>query len=577
MTVLCSIPVQIPVHRIRVTAKCLATGGPVHTATLRLMDYWGESPEEIAEALGLRIPYVQTLIGQLEQGGEPVEREFVLWVDNARGRILPHTALTGVAVKPIRGGPHTFPVEWPLSADMLTPMGLQAGLSWDLGLEGYVEVLDVTEVLADIRNPSLPHLLRLPDTQLVIRSDATQTTSRTCRFAVTQHGVHDALLTKWVNTNYIKDLRDLVDNSDLLAAYTPPSHLNQITGDGQWQQLEPHPKQMRERVTDAADAARERLVLCAPDLRFIPNWIEQTLEHVAERDIEIVLCPSTAEHVPRDWHFDFTTTPISDQPPVLSLISDEDHAVIHTDPAACLDRDAPPVHQGLYATGQHAAIGRLLDKLNLGRLRRRPPVPKLTPQVIASMLRRELDKLRVELPQTVQANIQPQDEQFAIETLDRHPPREKPTKAAWKAAAGIAWERILIERVSHLSARHEQLTITAERWKPPNVRLDLDMIVHDSQKSVVWILDAKNSERSDDQLSKMRSQIRLLERNPELTHGCPTIIGVIVHRLGQLHSTPQQTEHHDILRCTLQGLADLLLAKRLPGERPQPRTRPKAA
>ncbi len=140
MTVLCSIPVQIPVHRIRVTAKCLATGGPVHTATLRLMDYWGESPEEIAEVLGLRIPYVQELIGQLEQGGEPVEREFVLWVDNARGRILPHTALTGVAVKPIRGGPHTFPVEPPLSADMLTPMGLQAGLSWDLGLEGYVEV-----------------------------------------------------------------------------------------------------------------------------------------------------------------------------------------------------------------------------------------------------------------------------------------------------------------------------------------------------------------------------------------------------------------------------------------------------
>ena len=157
------------------------------------------------------------------------------------------------------------------------------------------------------------------------------------------------------------------------------------------------------------------------------------------------------------------------------------------------------------------------------------------------MLRRELEKLRAELPQTVQADIQSADEQFAIETLDRHPPREQPTKAAWKAAAGIAWERILIERVAHLSTRHQQLTITAERWKPPNVPLDLDMIVHDSQKSVVWILDAKNADRSDDQLTKMRSQIRLLQRNPELTHGCPTIIGLIVHRRRQLDMTPQPT------------------------------------
>jgi hypothetical protein len=564
VTVLCSIPVQIPVHRIRVTAKCLATGGPVHTATLRLMDYWGESPEEIAEVLGLEIPYVQRLIRQLEQGGEPIEREFVLWVDNARGRILPHTALTGVAVKPIRGGPHTFQLEPPLSRDGLTSMGLQAGLSWDLGLEGYVEALEVSDVRADIRDPSLPHVLRLPDTQLVIRSG--QADAHPWEFAVTQHGVHEPQLTAWAQTNYAKDLLDLVRDSKLLSPYRPPGHLTQLTlPQTEWEQLEPHPRRMRERVSDAAENARERLVLCAPDLRFVPTWLEQTLENVAERDIEIVLCPAKAEHVPRDWHFDFTTTPLPDQPPVLSLISDEDHAVIHSDPAACLDRDAPPVHQSLHASNQHTAIGRLLDKLNLGRLRRRPPAPKLTPQIIASMLRQALEGLRGELPRTVRADIQPKDEQFAIETLDRHPPREKPTQAARKAAAGIAWERVLIERVAHLSAQHDALTITAERWQPPGVKLDLDLIVHDRQKQVVWILDAKNSKRSDDQIAKMRSQIRLLERNPELTHGCPTIIGLIVHHRNQLAGTPQTTEHHDILRCTLQGLGDLLLAKRLPG------------
>jgi hypothetical protein len=193
------------------------------------------------------------------------------------------------------------------------------------------------------------------------------------------------------------------------------------------------------------------------------------------------------------------------------------------------------------------------------------------------MLREALEHLRGELPRTIQAEIQPADEQFAIETLDRHPPREKPTKAARKATAGIAWERVLIERVAALAAEHPELTITAERWKPPGVPLDLDVIVHDSAKSVVWILDAKNAKRKDSQIKTMRDQIALLKQNPELTHGCPAIIGVIVHHKSQLSSTPQTTEHRDILRCTLQGLADLLLAKRLPGERPRPQKQPRKA
>jgi hypothetical protein len=46
-------------------------------------------------------------------------------------------------------------------------------------------------------------------------------------------------------------------------------------------------------------------------------------------------------------------------------------------------------------------------------------------------------------------------------------------------------------------------------------------------------------------------------------------IGVIVHRKRQLDPPIQPTEHHNILRCTLQQLPDLLLAKRLPGDRPR--------
>ena len=69
MTILCAIPIQIPVNRTRVTVRCLATGGPLHTAALRLAEYWGESPEEIAEVLGLAIPRVQLPSGGRQSKG----------------------------------------------------------------------------------------------------------------------------------------------------------------------------------------------------------------------------------------------------------------------------------------------------------------------------------------------------------------------------------------------------------------------------------------------------------------------------------------------------------------------------
>ena len=69
--------------------------------------------------------------------------------------ILPYSALSGVAVKPSRNGPFTLPVDPPTPA-RLKDMGLDAGMSWDLGLEGHVEVLNVNDVVADIRDRTLP-------------------------------------------------------------------------------------------------------------------------------------------------------------------------------------------------------------------------------------------------------------------------------------------------------------------------------------------------------------------------------------------------------------------------------------
>jgi len=112
--------------------------------------------------------------------------------------------------------------------------------------------------------------------------------------------------------------------------------------------------------------------------------------------------------------------------------------------------------------------------------------------------------------------------------------------------------------------------------QPPGVKLDLDLIVHDSHKSVVWIIDAKNAEPKGGQLRKMLDQIPLLEKAPQISGGRP-VMGVIVHRKHQLSTPISPTEQHNVLRCTPHGLHQLLQARALPGTGREPGTQPKAA
>ncbi len=573
----CAIPIQIPVHRIRVTARCLATGGPVHTAALRLADYWGESPEEIAEVLGLRIPRTERLLADLERGGEPIERDFVLWVDHARENVLPYSALSGVAVRPSKYGPFTLPVD-PPTPQRLQYMGLDAGLlSWDLGLEGHVEVLEVIDAVADIRNnKALPHVLRLPDTQLVIAER-----KPTYQFSVAQHGVIDPELTGWARNLYTDDLERLVHSSELAAAATADTdegtattaaqakHQNpaDLTSRGRWQTLEPHPGILREQIKEAAGQAETRLILAAPDLRNIPTWLQETLSETHDRDVQIVLCPAKDDLTPKKAPFEFTTSPDpSRRAQPLTLLADDTHAVVHSDPDATLDRRATPTRQHLHATHDDGAISAALDRLHLKRLRPRAQRHKPRQQTIATMLRQALTDLENELPKTITPQIQAADEQFALETIARQRDPESPDGAARKIAAGLAWERALITLAHHLATEHDHIHVLAERWKPQDVNLDLDLIIADDTKHTVWILDAKNANPTNDQLHKMKAQINLLRQAPDLTKG-RAITGVIVHRKRQLDPPIQPTEHDKILRATAQRLSDLLLAKRLPGER----------
>ncbi len=129
----------------------------------------------------------------------------------------------------------------------------------------------------------------------------------------------DPQLTSWARTNYTDELTELTTTADLAAPGTSREDLAELTSQGHWDTLEPHPAILREQLTQAAGAATERLVLSAPDLRHLPAWLTETLHDTHERDVQIVLSPTQGELVPTRAPFPFTTSPAPRQPQALTL------------------------------------------------------------------------------------------------------------------------------------------------------------------------------------------------------------------------------------------------------------------
>ncbi len=244
----------------------------------------------------------------------------------------------------------------------------------------------------------------------------------------------------------------------------------------------------------------------------------------------------------------------------------------HSDPAACLDRSATPTRQHLHASRYESAISALLDALHLKRLRPRAPRRQLAPQTIAAMLRQALGELQGELPKSVKATSA---RGRAVRAAD-HRPSAHPREPHQRRPQNSRRDRLGTHphNPGPKPRRQERGAARARRaLNPPAARIDLDLILDDEQEGIAWVIDAKNSNPTNDQLHKMQAQLRLLRQAPQLTGG-RAVMGVIVHRERQIDTSPQPTEHHDVLRATPQRLPDLLLAKHLPGERP--RTAPHA-
>ena len=317
-----------------------------------------------------------------------------------------------------------------------------------------------------------------------------------------------------------------------------------------------------------AQAASERLDICAPSLTELPEWLREAIEDTRARDVPVVLRPAAEEASPR--RMDVAQVVLDGQPDALCVIADTTTAVLHTDHEAALDRgeQRAPRPQHLALTSDPAAVQALQTLFGLKPPKPRKPSERLGQPLVRRLLDRALDELAAELPPGVSPAITPGDEQAAAEALDRyHRPGDVPTAGMHAVAAGIAWERIAIATATSLCALDERLDLLATRWVPPQGGIDLDLILADEHKRTVWVIDAKNRTPAAEQEGKMIHQLRILRTAadfiPEKWHA----LGLIVHPARHLRSAPHQTEQPGILRCNLHDLRSLLQADSLPEER----------
>lgn len=257
-------------------------------------------PDLIAAVTGLPLTQIARVQGELARRLAPIEREYVLWVDHARGRALPYSALDGVVAVRRRDGGITLPLEPPTKTD-LERIGLDEAASWEAGVDGEVEIEEILDVAADARGAAggpASHVLRLPDTQLLIHFDPQNRDQP--RVAVTQHGRDDAELTGWLREHYgdppatdTIDLRHITEASPI-----PPPWLatlaTQTATDNKrpWSFPDPHPRNVRDAITEVAETANDRLDVCAPDLTRLPEWLQNTLAEAAARGVTVVLRPT---------------------------------------------------------------------------------------------------------------------------------------------------------------------------------------------------------------------------------------------------------------------------------------------
>jgi hypothetical protein len=554
--VLCSVPIAVPIFRMRATLECRDLGSPAHRAAERLREC-GAPTDYIAAALGLRVDQTENLLAQLDGTGGQGVRELRVWIDLPHGAAL--TAEQGLDL--ITGDRQRdlahLPILPPKPSD-LEPATFTAAASSLAGPSARIVVDDVRALEPDLRDATtrFHHVLHLSRCDLVVTADGT--------FEIHWHDEVDERLTAFA--------RELLSD-DLLtfewASLTPATAEQELSATleragvtlQESYAIKLDPYTIHEHALALVHSAERQIVLAvdAP-LRHLPDWLDAALEAVRDRqgEVEVHLLLSDTSRWKGRHAARLTATTAADLPSEVLLIRDGDRGLIHSSAAAFGAESAiAGLHsQAAVEVHEPVAIRRLLERLHL-------PCPHVARRsaeqrpedVAAEALRKALGYQRRHLD-GLEVAVTSDDVVAFVDQVERTLVDMRDPRRVAQLAAGVCWERAVYTRCVQLADHHPQLVVDALRWTAPEGRMDLDIILRDLGTKTWWVLDAKHDSLAARHLAHVRRQLDIA-RDHQLVPPGWDALALIVYP-PHASAIPELTNDKRVRRTTFDMLAGAL-------------------
>jgi hypothetical protein len=564
-TVVSAAPIGVPVLRMRAEVLYRSLDSNTHRAVADLMELRLDH-DRIAAILGLRLDQTSALIAEVDGSGGQRSRMIRVWVDSAHRAVLPGNGELHLLRADSRPGVPTLPLRRPTRRDLPPDAFASATPAHE------AVVVDAVQGLHPDPQPGQradSDELLLPDTHLLVTAGKNGPALH-----VQWHGVEDADLTSLANKKLLGPLalNNSLANADAVEQVRADLYARLGLTPTQAFPLPLDAGAVHDRVLDLIAQASKQIVLAIGDpiVRLEP-WVSHALAGAAERQLDVyLLLPNTDEtqgHLDPRIHVRAMEVPGG-----FIVVRDGERALAHSHAlllgAAWDFPDLAP--QACLAVHDPEAARALCEQLGLD-----PPPRSESPardtsrpveEIVQDALRRALEQQSSHLPTGILAAVGEQDlrafhEQAEREWRDLHHPGE-----VRSLAAGVAWERTVYTLLSHLASTAQELQLYQFRWKPPEGKIDLDIILRDNDREICWVIDAKHGPPRDGDINLMRTQLRLAREHNIVPKGWRAR-GMILHPISPEDRTTDgyaDRINRDIQRTSIAQLPDLLLDDTLP-------------
>lgn len=558
--VLAAAPVWCPVYRTRVDLVIRDLTSAAHLALEDLREAGRDADwfnnhwlQWSAALLGLRLTQIENLNRELQGSGGKRGRSERLWFDMGHGSVL--AAERGLDLLPPAKVKHLplMPIPAPSPGTINRDELLRALNLHDAQRRGRVQVDDVLAVNVDDDERSQhSHILGLPDCQLVVCRDGHELTCE-----LWSHGVPDDDLTAAV---------DLCDGLN-------PQHLHLVGADEARERLQTDlglscsdvqavdaldPGTVRHRFGEIIAGAQRRLIVALPaGVKHAAAWLADALA-LADTDVEVVVVHS--EPRPPRLAGQSRTATMQQACPALVVIADDDRAIAHSsrEMGGARWRLGDLRAQSMIAIETANAVAAITHTLGVPQLptKTEDRPAKTERHAAAQALRARLEEMEGGSQIVLDADV---DE--ILLRLERYGRTASASQLA-PIVAGVAWERVVYDHIAALAAEHARFADVTLRRELPGERLDIDVVVHDLQLHIFWVIDAKCATPTTASISRdvaqVAREIRLATDHSVFPPGL-TARGLLVYPSAHASKLPRLTTRRNVECVALEGLSQRLL------------------